>query len=145
MCIFILLSILCFKFLVNFQCFCRKIKELWYTAVKKENNLFQFCFVFICSVINGALCCYELVACQIFNPNSSSGCNDIHSSKDGKVKERRWSLFKLHWLIWGDRQSAVRGEYCMFGKLTDAGLTIYEIFKVLLWLRFFVQPEPEIV
>lgn len=42
---------------------------------------------------------------------------------------REGEAFKLRWLTGVDSQSAVRGEYCMFGRSTDAGMTVYEIFK----------------
>lgn len=35
----------------------------------------------------------------------------------------------LHWLIYSDRLSAVRGECCMSGRSADAGLTANKIFK----------------
>lgn len=36
----------------------------------------------------------------------------------------------LHWLMYSDRVSAVRGECCMLGRSADAGLTVNEIFKL---------------
>lgn len=39
------------------------------------------------------------------------------------------NIAMLHWLMYSDRVSAVRGECCMLGRSADAGLTVNEIFK----------------
>lgn len=49
--------------------------------------------------------------------------------EEGGVVGEVVNTVTLHWLMYSDRVSAIRGECCMLGRSADAGLTVNEIFK----------------
>lgn len=59
-------------------------------------------------------------------------CRDdayLQEIRGGGVEGEVVDTVMLHWLMYSDRLSAVRGECCMLGKSADAGLTLDKIFK----------------